>query len=146
MNICASLLDIIFEENQSIMNVINCKCMNFNLLSSLVEKSKMGKAQIAEMAKISRTTLDNALNGADIKISTIESLSNVLGVSPSVFFGADNDANEENLNIYEKEIKRLQTLLDNQRKSTKVVVELDVTPDEFIKMGLKDKVIQVLSK
>lgn len=128
------------------MNIINCKCMNFNLLSSLVEKSKMGKAQIAEMAKISRTTLDNALNGADIKISTIESLSNVLGVSPSVFFGADNDVNEENLNIYEKEIKRLQTLLDNQRKSTKVVVELDVTPDEFIKMGLKDKVIQVLSK
>lgn len=119
--------------------------MNFNLLSSLVEKSKMGKTQIAEMAKISRTTLDNALNGADIKISTIESLSNVLGVSPSVFFGADN-ANEENLNIYEKEIRRLQTLLDNQRKSTKVVVELDVTPDEFIKMGLKDKVIQVLSK
>lgn len=128
------------------MNVVSCKCMNFNLLSSLVEKSKMGKTQIAEMAKISRTTLDNALNGADIKISTIESLSNVLGVSPSVFFGADNDANEENLNIYEKEIRRLQTLLDNQRKSTKVVVELDVTPDEFIKMGLKDKVIQVLSK
>lgn len=126
--------------------MISCKCMNFNLLSSLVEKSKMGKAQIAEMAKISRTTLDNALNGADIKISTIESLSNVLGVSPSVFFGADNNANEENLNIYEKEINRLQTLLDNQRKSTKVVVELDVTTDEFIKMGLKDKVIQVLSK
>lgn len=146
MNIYTSLLDVIFEENQSIMNVISCKCMNFNLLSSLVEKSKMGKAQIAEMAKISRTTLDNALNGADIKISTIESLSNVLGVSPSVFFGADNGANEENLNIYEKEIKRLQTLLDNQKKFTKVVVELDVTPDEFIKMGLKDKVIQVLSK
>lgn len=121
--------------------------MDFNLLNSLVEKSNMGKARIAELAKISRTTLDNALNGADIKISTIESLSNVLGVSPSVFFGADNNVNnEENLNIYEKEIKRLQTLLDNQRKSTKVVVELDVTPDEFIKMGLKDKVIQVLSK
>ena len=63
-----------------------------------------------------------------------------------MFFGADSDINDESLNIYEKEIKRLQTLLDNQRKSTKVVVELDVTPDEFIKMGLKDKVIQVLSK
>lgn len=120
--------------------------MDFSLLNSLVEKSKMGKAQIAEMAKISRTTLDNALNGADIKISTIESLSNVLGVSPSVFFGVNNDINDENLNIYEKEIKRLQTLLDNQKKSTKVVVEIDVTSDEFIKMGLKDKVIQVLSK
>ena len=120
--------------------------MDFNLLSSLIEKSKMGKAQIAEMAKISRTTLDNALNGADIKISTIESLSNVLGVSPSVFFGAENVMKEENLSFYEKEIKRLQTLLDNKKKSTKVVVEIDVTPDEFIKMGLKDKVIQVLSK
>lgn len=50
------------------------------------------------------------------------------------------------LNLYEREIKRLQTLLDNQRKSTKVVVELDVTQDEFIKMGLKDKVIQISNK
>ena len=63
--------------------------MNFNLLNSLVEKNKMGKARIAEKAKISRTTLDNALNGADIKISTIESLSFVLGVSPSIFFTTD---------------------------------------------------------
>lgn len=29
---------------------------------------------------------------------------------------------------------------------TKVIVELDVSQDEFIKMGLKDKVIQVLNK
>lgn len=120
--------------------------MNFNLLNKLVSDSKLGKAQIADMAKISRTTLDNALNGADIKISTIESLANVLGVSASIFFGGDCAINEESLNMYEKEIKRLQTLLNNQRKSTKVVVELDVTQDEFIKMGLKDKVIQILNK
>ena len=64
--------------------------MDLCLLNSLIEKSKMCKARIAEKAKISRTTLDNALNGADMKISTIESLSNVLGVSPSVFFDALN--------------------------------------------------------
>lgn len=120
--------------------------MDFRLLNKLVSESKIGKTQIAEMAKISRTTLDNALNGADIKISTIESLAKVLGVSPSIFFGGDSTVDEENLNMYEREIKRLQTLLDNQRKSTKVVVELDVTQDEFIKMGLKDKVIQILNK
>lgn len=120
--------------------------MDFNLLSRLVSESKLGKARIAEEAEISRTTLDNALNGADIKISTIESLAKVLGVSPSIFFGGDSTVDEENLNMYEREIKRLQTLLDNQRKSTKVVVELDVTQDEFIKMGLKDKVIQILNK
>ncbi len=71
-------------------NIENNYYMDLCLLNSLVEKSKMGKARIAEKAKISRTTLDNALNGADIKISTIESLSNVLGVSPSVFFDASN--------------------------------------------------------
>lgn len=120
--------------------------MDFKLLEKLVNESKLGKTQIAEMARISRTTLDNALNGADIKISTIESLAEVLGVSTSIFFGGDSTIDEENLNIYEREIKRLQTLLDNQRKSTKVVVELDVTQDEFIKMGLKDKVIQILNK
>lgn len=120
--------------------------MDFKLLNKLVNESKLGKAQVAEKAGISRTTLDNALNGADIKISTIESLADVLGVSPGVFFGGDSAIVEENLNMYEREIRRLQTLLDNQRKSTKVVVELDVTQDEFIKMGLKDKVIQILNK
>lgn len=120
--------------------------MDFSLLGRLVSESKFGKAQIADMAEISRTTLDNALNGADIKISTIESLARVLGVSPSIFFGDSTAIDKENLNMYEREIRRLQTLLDNQRKSTKVVVELDVTQDEFIKMGLKDKVIQILNK
>lgn len=120
--------------------------MNFNILNKLVNNSKLGKAKIADAAQISRTTLDNALNGADIKVSTIESLAKVLGVSPSVFFGDDSAMNEESMNMYQKEIKRLQTLLDNQRKSTKVVVEFDVTSDEFIKMGLKDKVIQILEK
>ncbi|KGN80848.1 hypothetical protein HW49_04790 [Porphyromonadaceae bacterium COT-184 OH4590] len=30
--------------------------------------------------------------------------------------------------------------------STKVLVELDINNDEFVKMGLKDKVLQTLSK
>ena len=117
--------------------------MNFILLNNLVGKSKLGKSRIAEEANISRTTLDNALNGADIKISTIESLSRVLGVSPSIFF---SQSEEKEIIDYEKEIERLKTLLNNQKQSTKVIVELDVTSDEFIKMGLKEKVIQILNR
>ncbi|GHU80100.1 hypothetical protein FACS1894145_5730 [Bacteroidia bacterium] len=33
-----------------------------------------------------------------------------------------------------------------QQKITKVLVELDVSEDEFIKLGLKDKVLQILNK
>ena len=120
--------------------------MDFRLLNKLVNESKLNKAHIAEMANMSRTTLDNALNGADIKVSTIENLAKVLGVSASIFFSGSSSISEENLNIYEREIQRLQSLLDSQKKSTKVVVELDVTQDEFIKMGLKDKVIQILNR
>lgn len=59
--------------------------MDFKLLNKLVNESKLGKAKMADEARISRTTLDNALSGADIKVSTIESLARVLDVSPSVF-------------------------------------------------------------
>lgn len=119
--------------------------MNFNLLNKLVEESNLGKVRISEMAKISRTTLDNVLNGADTKVSTIESLAKVLGVSVSIFF-SDDFVDRVKINSYEEEIRRLQTLLNNKINSTKVIVELDVSQDEFIKMGLKDKVIQILNK
>ena len=127
--------------------------MNINKLNELVNSSKLNKVQIAEKCGVSRTTLDNVLAGADAKISTIESLAKVLGISVGALFG---DAREDilstsingssELEFYKREVERLQTLLNNQKKSTKVVVELDVDDDEFIKMGLKDKVIQILNK
>ena len=95
-------------------NVENNYYMDLCLLNSLVEKSKMGKARIAEKAKISRTTLDNALNGADIKISTIESLSNVLGVSPSVFFTASNAGGR--LSVHSSEMLSGIASADNSKR------------------------------
>ena len=116
--------------------------MNINKLNELVNSSKLNKVQIAEKCGVSRTTLDNVLAGADAKISTIESLAKVLGISIGALFG---DAREDilstsingssELEFYKREVERLQTLLNNQKKSTKVVVELDV-----------DEVIQILNK
>ncbi len=127
--------------------------MNTNKLNELINSSKLNKVQIAERCGVSRTTLDNVLAGADAKISTIESLAKVLGVSVGYLFDTANDKilsitpnSDSELDFYKKEVERLQTLLDKQRKSTKVVVELDVDDDEFVKMGLKDKVIQILNK
>lgn len=127
--------------------------MNINKLDELINSSKLNKVQIAEKCGVSRTTLDNVLAGADAKISTIESLAKVLGVSIGYLFDTTNDKtpsttinNNSELDFYKKEVERLQTLLDKQRKSTKIVVELDVNDDEFVKMGLKDKIIQILNK
>ena len=125
--------------------------MNITKLNELVSNSKLNKAQLAERCGISRTTLDNVLSGADAKVSTIESLAKALCVSAGVLFD-DNylDYNsvksKDEIETYKNEIARLQSLLNKQKKSTKVIVELDVDDDEFIKMGLKEKVIQILNK
>ena len=127
--------------------------MNISRLQKLVAESKLTKVQIAEQCGFTRVTLDNALQGADVKVSTIESLARVLGVQVSSLFEEDDvpvnpipsDVNSL-INTYKKEIEHLQTLLDKQRKATRVVVELDIDDDEFIKLGLKDKVIQILNK
>lgn len=120
--------------------------MNTKKLQQLVLDSKLTKVQIAEKCGFTRVTLDNALQGADVKISTIENLAKVLGVSPACFFDDSNAIVDNEIDLYKKEIERLQTLLNTQSKPARVLIELDVNHDEFIKMGLKDKVIQILNK
>ena len=125
--------------------------MNIKRLNKLINSSKLNKVQIAERCGISRTTLDNVLAGADAKISTIESLAKVLEINVGYLFNDTDEGilsitSDSELDFYKKEVDRLQTLLNRQKKSTKVIVEIEVDNDEFIKMGLKDKVIQVLDK
>lgn len=121
--------------------------MNISKLQRLVAESKLNKVQIAEKCGFTRVTLDNALQGADVKISTIESLARVLGVSTaSLFDDSDEIEVDKTIEVYKMEIERLQSLLNSPKASTKVLVELDLDSDEFIKLGLKDKVVQVLNK
>lgn len=56
---------------------------------------------------------------------------------------AIENAQNSEIEAYKTEIVRLKKLLQS-RKSTKLVVELDINDDEFVKMGLKDKIVQVL--
>ena len=126
--------------------------MNVSRLCKLVESSKLSKMEIAKRCNISRTTLDNVLAGADAKISTIEALAITLNTPIGYLFGEDvqlceeNEIMREKIENYEKKIERLQTLVNAKKSPTKIVVELEVDEDEFIKMGLKDKVIQILNK
>ena len=123
--------------------------MNIRKINELISSSILNKSQIAEKCNVSRTTLDNLLAGADVKVSTIEALARTLNVPVGVLFD-DNDANDnDNGILYElkQEINRLKSLLEaKQNLSTKVVVEFDVDSDEFVKLGLKDKVAKVLNK
>ena len=100
--------------------------MNISKLEKLVKDSKLSKVEIADLAGITRVTLDNALNGSDVKISTVEAIASVLKVSAATFFDDSDDIQpSSDVEFYKKEISRLQSLL-NKQKHTKVVVELDL--------------------
>ncbi len=60
--------------------------MNIRRINFLLSSSKLGKKEIAEKCAVSRTTLDNLLSGADVKISTVEKLAAVLGVTVGDLF------------------------------------------------------------
>lgn len=64
--------------------------MNMKSILDIIASSKLSKVDIASRMKVSRTTLDNLLNGADVKVSTIESLAQVLGVNVTEFFDSSN--------------------------------------------------------
>lgn len=59
------------------------------MLERLIEESPLRKADIISQSGVSKGTLDNVLKGIDAKISTIEAIAKVLGVSPAIFFEED---------------------------------------------------------
>lgn len=62
------------------------KVMNINRIKEAINASKLGKSELSKLTKVSRTTIDNLLEGADVKVSTIESLAYVLKVPVGYFF------------------------------------------------------------
>lgn len=66
------------------------KVMNINRIKEAINASKLGKSELSKLAKVSRTTIDNLLLGADVKVSTIENLAHVLKVPVGFFFDDSN--------------------------------------------------------
>ena len=60
--------------------------MNINKLKEYLEHSKLSKKQFAEQCGVTRVTIDNALRGADIRVSILESIAKVLKVPVGALF------------------------------------------------------------
>ena len=66
--------------------------MNINRIREAIEVSKISKSELSKLTKVSRTTIENLLAGADVKVSTIENLAYVLKLPVGYFFD-DNMVN-----------------------------------------------------
>lgn len=128
--------------------------MNISKLKDLFEKSDDKYADSQKIGTTYQTMYNIIYKGSVCKVDLLQKIATFYHVPVGYFFDEDaqdtNDKLTKELDIARTEIEKLRKTIDelraNKRSSTKVLVELDVDTDEFIKMGLKEKIIQVLNK
>lgn len=128
--------------------------MNTEKLKVLFEKSDDKYADSQKIGTTYQTMYNIIYKGSVCKVDLLQKIASFYKVPVGYFFDEEPISSNEDitseLNIAYQEINKLKKEIEllrlGKRGSTKVVVELDVDDDEFIKMGLKDKVIQIFNK
>lgn len=128
--------------------------MNIGMkIKELANRNNLTLADLAKGLGKTKQAVYEMVEKEDVNTAILKQLSAKYRVPIAFFFGGSDDDSsliKEKLTQLEQENARLHLELQRIRQGhvspTKVVVELEVTQDEFIKMGLKDKVIQILNK
>ncbi|TWV64108.1 helix-turn-helix domain-containing protein [Parabacteroides distasonis] len=123
-------------------------------IKELASKEKLEIPELATKLGKSKQAVYDMLSKQDLNTSVLRELASIFNVPITAFFQEDVENSvlniQEELVLAHQEIERLrkevEELRSGKKTSTRVVVELDVDTDEFIKMGLKDKIIQILNK
>lgn len=123
-------------------------------IKELASKKKLEIPELATKLGKSKQAVYDMLSKQDLNTSVLRELASIFNVPITAFFQEDVENSvlniQEELVLAHQEIERLrkevEELRSGKKTSTRVVVELDVDTDEFIKMGLKDKIIQILNK
>lgn len=129
--------------------------MNIQKLKELFESSDDKYADSQRIGTTYQTMYNIIYKGSTCKVDLLQKIALFYKVPVGYFFddpvcSPQDELLSRELDKAKKEIERLKKELEesriHHRKPTRIVVELDVDGDEFIKMGLKDKVIQILNK
>lgn len=128
--------------------------MNIDKLKKLFESSDDKYADSQKIGTTYQTMYNIIYKGSMCKVDLLQKIASFYKVPVGYFFDEEQKHTSEDvtskLNVAYQEIDRLKKEIEilrlGKKGSTKVVVELEVDDDEFIKMGLKDKVIQILNK
>ena len=128
--------------------------MNTGKLKELFEKSEDKYADAKRIGTTYQTIYTIIYKGSVCKVDLLQKIASFYKVPVGYFFDEEvENKNEEltkELDDAKREIEKLRKEIADLKlgksSSTKILVELDVDDDEFIKMGLKDKVIQILNK
>lgn len=128
--------------------------MNIDKLRKLFEGSSDKYTDSKRIGTTYQTMYNIIYKGSVCKVDLLQRIASFYNVPVGYFFDEEpispSDAITKELYEAKEEVQKLrkeiEILKNCGKKSTKVIVELDVDDDEFIKMGLKEKVIQILNK
>ena len=129
--------------------------MNIEKLKELFESSDDKYADSQRIGTTYQTMYNIIYKGSVCKVDLLQKIALFYKVPVGYFFddpvvSTQDELLSRELDTAKKEIERLRKEIEElrtyRRKSTRVVVELDVDDDEFVRMGLTDKVIQILNK
>ena len=118
--------------------------MNIGLkIKELASKENLEIPAIAEKLGKSKQAVYDMLSKQDLNTSVLRELSVILKVPITAFFQENDDLNpgnsiQEKLELAYQEIEKLKRQLEEKsnhhRKSTRVVIEIEVHNDEYIKI------------
>jgi len=100
------------------------------ILRQVASEKKISLEKLAIQAGITNATLHSILNKNDAKISQLESLASILGVSPVIFFSNEsgtqtNYSQSATINTGKMEIKTNMNKEDCQKELEKAFLEIE---------------------
>ena len=101
--------------------------MDFSKLEKLKKIKKLSYDELAEMIGMSKNGLNLAIKNKELKVSVLEKIANILGVSVSYFF-EETSSHELNEPASEyrtrcKSCERYEDIIDTQRILIKTLLE-----------------------
>jgi transcriptional regulator with XRE-family HTH domain len=129
--------------------------VNYNKLDKLRKIQKMSIEELANKIDVSENGLSIALRNKNLKLTTLEKISEVLGVSPAIFF-TNNEKENPNPNdpdfFYNK--SGVQTIGSGNNVTMPDILRLQQQVEELTKdknhlleiLQVKDELIQALKK
>lgn len=124
--------------------------MNVKKIQDLFEQSKDKYVDAKKIGTTYQSLYNLFHKGSVIKVDLLQKIAEYYKKPVGYFFDEEEETERlrEQLSQAQHEICRLEKenlyLRDNKHSNTRVLIEIDVESDEFIKMGLKDKVFQAL--
>ncbi len=119
-------------------------------IKELASQKNITLADLAKKLGKTKQAVYEMVEKEDVNTSILRQCIEIFKVPSSYFFNDGNSSQEEftqepeaDIEYYKREVARLRSLL-NKRKTTKIVVELELNEDEFAALGIKKKVEQIL--